>query len=473
MDGGAPGMKSRKLDVLFIHVGRRSADHCDTLIMPVGLVMLADHLERHGLAAGVLNLSVELLENPRFNVERFIERCGPGVLAFPLHWHSQLKDALACLARLKRRFPQKTTVAGGFSASLFFRDILALPGAPDFIIRGDAEKPLLALCRSLLRGVPGLARVPNLAWRRQDGTVEATPQSYVATGRDLSGLSYSNLDLILNKENVMKYSDEQEAPLRRRPGERPPDCGKVFYVAGRGCANECSFCGGASGTQALANGRRGAIYKPAGTVVKDLRLLLAAGVRKVHFAFDPLPRAGYYPDLFSRLRRAGLRFKATFEAFGLPTERFLRAYAEALPGSRVIVSPESGSERVRRLNRCDFYKNPDLLSRLALMKSLGLEHTVCFSVGLPFETRRDFLATLRLAGKVKKLCPKGEVFMSPIQLEPFSPLYRTPQKYGASLDWTSLKDFLEQKPRTLGYSAGLMGEREVWEKAALFNRAMR
>src|SRR3989338_1205179 len=99
MDGGAPGMKSRKLDVLFIHVGRRSADHCDTLIMPVGLVMLADHLERHGLAAGVLNLSVELLENPRFNVERFIERCGPGVLAFPLHWHSQLKDALACLAR--------------------------------------------------------------------------------------------------------------------------------------------------------------------------------------------------------------------------------------------------------------------------------------------------------------------------------------------------------------------------------------
>lgn len=441
--------------------------------MPVGLVMLADHLERHGLAAGVLNLSVELLENPRFNVERFVERCGPRVLAFPLHWHSQLQDALACMARLKSRFPQKTTVAGGLSASLFFRDILALPGAPDFIVRGDAEKPLLALCRSLLRGGVGLARVPNLAWRRGDGTVAANPQSYVATGRDLSGLSYSNLDLILNKENVMKYSGAQEAPLRRRPGGRQPDCGKVFYVAGRGCVNECSFCGGASGTQALANGRRGAVFKPAATVVKDLRLLLAAGVTKVHFAFDPLPRAGYYPDLFSRLRRAGLKFKATFEAFGLPTERFLRAYAEALPGSRVIISPESGSERVRRLNRCDFYANRALLSRLALMRALGLQQSVCFSVGLPFETRRDFLATLRLAGEVRKLCPKAEVSMSPIQLEPFSPLYRRPKEYGAALERTSLKDFIGQKPLTLGYSAGLMGESEVWEKAALFNRAMR
>lgn len=466
-------MRSRKLDVLFVHVGRRLADRCDTLIMPVGLVMLADHLERHGLAAGVLNLSVELLENPRFNVERFVERCGPAVLAFPLHWHSQLKDTLSCMARLKRRFPQKKTVAGGFSASLFFRDILTLPGAPDFIIRGDAEKPLLALCRSLRQGVPDLARVPNLAWRRQDGTVASTPQSYVATGRDLSGLSYANLDLILNKENVMKYSDAQEAPLRRRRGGRQPDYGEAFYVAGRGCVNECSFCGGSIGTQALANGRRGAIYKPAATVVKDLRLLLAAGVRKVHFAFDPLPRAGYYPDLFSRLRRAGLRFKATFEAFGLPTERFLRAYAEALPGSRVVISPESGSERVRRLNCCDLYGNSDLLSRLALMKSLGLEQTICFSVGLPFDTRRDFLETLRLAGRVKKLYPQTEVFMSPIQLEPFSPLYRRPKRYGAALQRTSLKDFIEQKPRTLGYSTGLMGDLEVWEKAALFNRVMR
>ena len=458
-----PARAAAGLDCLFIHAGRSFSGRRDLLLMPAGLVPLADALEHAGFRTRVLNLPLKQLENPGFSLASFLRESRPALVCLPLHWHAQSPGVAALARQVRRHLPAASIVLGGITASFFAEEVLAEIPEADFVIKGDGERPLTELARALLSGDKRLGAVPNLLWR-EGGKVIHGVKRYAAGSRDMDGLDFSRLDLILNKDFCLK--DIWRTGPRLAAFEDGP---KVYYVAGRGCDSNCSFCGGGSRAQAAIAGRRSVVFRSAEKAAADLAAFSRQGVDKVHFCFDPLRAAEYYPRLFGLLRRRGLKFMAWFECWGLPPESFIAAYAKTFaPGSRLIISPDSGSEEVRRRNRTRYYSNERLLSFAAAAAAAGLRVKACFSTGLPFETGRDFLMTLQLARALKEECG-AEVAISGIALEPAAPMFMAPERYGVTAKKRSFRDFMRRTgPDDLGYSTSLLPRARIERNIAKF-----
>lgn len=462
-------------EYLFIHIGRRTSAGADMLIMPMGLPMLADQLVQAGFRAAVWNYALSSIAGgPSLN--RLVREASPRVVCLPLHWYAQAPAVLAAARGLKKSFPGVKILLGGFTASYFAEEIMRSFPCVDLIIKGDAEVPLVRLARALRDGSP-LARVPNLCWR-DGGRPRDNGLSYVAAPADLGRLSFSSLDLVLNKDEVLK-GRWRCAIKKGRP--RWPDEGdpgpKVYYNPGRGCPYTCSFCGGSRCGQELMCSRSGAVFKPLTSALKDIEGFLSHGVRTMHVCFDPLPSGDYYSRLFREVVRRGLRFSMVFECWGLPSPSFMADFAAAFPAgsgcSRLILSPESGSEKVRRLNKGLFYTNRELLRALAGARSLGISCEACFASDLPGETEEDFAATVSLGRALRSRlgCEKS---MSGIPLEPGSPMSLRPERYGIRVLRRGLADYLGRGAAvSFGYSLKGSGRPAPARKRRVFMTSVR
>jgi radical SAM superfamily enzyme YgiQ (UPF0313 family) len=89
-----------------------------------------------------------------------------------MHWYEHCYGAVETAKFCKQVLPDAWIVMGGLSATGFAREILENFPSVDFIIRGDAEIPLLALARLLLQSgqavdPAALAGIPNLSYRQE------------------------------------------------------------------------------------------------------------------------------------------------------------------------------------------------------------------------------------------------------------------------------------------------------------------
>ena len=174
---------------------------------------------------------------------------------------------------------------------------------------------------------------------------------------------------------------------------------------GRGCVSNCSYCGGGSRAQRHINRRRGVIFRRPEKVAETIEELRRYGFRGCYLSFDPRPLSQpYYLDLFRLLRRRKLGFGFHFSAWNLLSREFLDEFAR-LPreDSAYLISPESGSERVRRVVRGHTYTNSELLENLKHADRLGIRTVVYFSLGGSIGTgrtwRRPWLSRRRSAGR--------------------------------------------------------------------------
>ncbi|MDE2489293.1 MAG: radical SAM protein [Elusimicrobia bacterium] len=454
------------LDILFVHVGRAHSRGRDLLIMPLGLAALADLLERGGVRARVYNAAAAEAAGGAEPLGRVLARLAPRVVGLDLHWHQQTRGVLEAAREVRRALPGAFVVAGGFTASLYDRGLLDAAPEIDAVVRGDAEGPLPDLVRRVLGGERDLSGVANLAWRRGGG-IARNAQTYAACDRDLEDLRYGRLELVLNRDDCLRglWRDEQAGSPEYR------DRRVVFYNPGRGCPHDCSFCGGGRRGQAAINGRPRLARKSPDSALRDLSDFASAGARTVHVCFDPFPDDGWYAELFRRVRAARLELAMVFECWGLPSPAFVAAFAETFgPGSRLILSPESGSERVRRLNKSRPYTNAELAAALETIRARGVAAEVCFGVGLPGETAEDVRATERLAAALSRRFACA-VAASPIAAEPASPVFLDPAARGVALRRRTLADFAAQDgPYDVGYRTEALPEDEIARRALRLER---
>jgi radical SAM superfamily enzyme YgiQ (UPF0313 family) len=400
------------MDCLFVHAGSR-----DTFLLPVGVLALADLLEREGFRARVLNLSLARLKDRGFSLETLLRRRRPRCVALPLHWHQQSETVLETAGTVRKALPSSRILLGGFTASFFAERILKKSQAVDLVIRGDAERPLL----DILKGRP-LDSIPNLTWRRGK-----TPLAYRTSQAMLDRLRFTNLGLL---EDADAYLLESGNWVKDGRTWTPAEGERVFhYCVGRGCLRNCSVCGGGSAAQRLLCGRRGLLAKSVRSVASDLARLRPYGVDRLHLAFGPKELEPYYIRLFSLLRARRLRFRAAFEHWGLPGPGFLAAFSDtfAKPSS-LLLSPGSGSERIRRLNGMAAYSNADLERAVAETARAGIQPKAYFSSGHPFEEGKDLLRTRSLAERLRRV-PGFEPVHCPLQPDPCSPVAREPERY--------------------------------------------
>jgi radical SAM superfamily enzyme YgiQ (UPF0313 family) len=442
-----------RIDCLFLHVPKllnyyRPLHRFSWInLVPMGLFALADFLQRKGISTQIVHMGVERAENRDFSILSYLKEKTPRMVALDLHWHHQSFDVMETAKAIKATFPEVYVLLGGLTASFFHEEILKNFSTVDGIIRGEAETPMVELAQAVLLGKEDFFSIPNLTWRRMD-RILVNPLSYVASEKELNDLSFTNFSLLENFDtylhNVGQPFCGKAAPKNKNwiYSLRPPP---YHLPVGRGCPVQCTWCGGGIQHQETMSGRKEVIFRGVENVLQSIKDAISYGYKTLHISFDPYPhRPEYYLRLFSRIRAEKLSMDCYFESFGLPTIDFIKAFKETFPGrgSLISLSPDVGSERLRRLHKGYPYSNRALVENLQQMEEHQVRCDLFFTLGVPFETEEDLQQTIRFQKKIRQRFRNVRaIHMFTIEMEPNSPWYLDPDAYGVQTSLQSFMDF--------------------------------
>ncbi len=269
---------------------------------------------------------------------------------------------------------------GGYHVT--FQDWEALRGGVvDFVIRGEGERPIVALVKAL-QGVGRISEVPSLSFVR-DGRLVRTPEAEPV--RDLDGLPFPAWDLF---------------PIHRY---------KVFFhgrramsvYTSRGCPFHCSFCVSSS-----FNGIKWRA-RSASSVADEVEILNREyGFRAFafiddNFTLDPRRVVAFTEELDRR------RLDIIWWCFSrvdtiVKNEEMVARMAEA-GARRVFMGLESGSQEV--LNRYGkgiaTYQQEEAIS---ILRRHGIETHGGFILGHPEETKETIKRTIDTAVRLNPYC---------------------------------------------------------------------
>jgi radical SAM superfamily enzyme YgiQ (UPF0313 family) len=418
-------------------------------LIPLGVPALVNVLRGAGIEVQGLNYPLERELDRRFDLRSWL-RAQPGarVVLIDLHWYEHSYGAIRMAVACKEVLPDAWVVLGGLTASAFAREIMERFEAVDFVIRGDAEQPLLALVQQCLGKnetvTPDFSHIPNLTYRRAGGVCE-NPIGYCATAEDLDRLDYADLSFM---EHHTEYFVHEylvtDLPKARAALQTDPFLGRWIATA-RGCKYECSYCGGCKTAHQTLAARDGIVPRSPGAVVDELERLAAAGVEQASLSYD-IAELGdeYWRTFFSLMRQRNIKIGLYNECFQMPTPAFVKRFAQVAERehSCLAFSPLSGNERVRRLNGKRF-TNAELFNVLDALNLHDIFALIYFSLNLPGENEETLKETIALSEEMCQLYPPSRIRImnSCHTLDPLSPMAVYPEKYGIDVTMRTFDDW--------------------------------
>ncbi|HOB51816.1 MAG TPA: radical SAM protein [Acidobacteriota bacterium] len=466
------------LDAVLVHVPRlllrdpMIGPHARVNFPAAGLLALAGELERRGRRCRIVHLGAEKLLDPRFLLADYVGASGAALAAFSLHWHPQTHDTLEAARQLKAARPRVQVVLGGYTAGRFAGEIVAECPFVDAVVRGEGERPLAELLAAVQSGQSEWMDIPNLTWRDTGGVVRHNPISYCADAAELDTADFAALRFYRHPETVCRLQWlvpwDGSARLVQRLGRGQRDAVIHGVFAGRGCPGSCTWCGGSGpGVRRLTGRTVTARRNPARVAESVARLRTDWGIERFYFCFDPDPaREGHTAALVAALERLRPAVRTDFEFFGLPSPELCRLFRRALHhASRVILSPETADESLRRIHRAYPFTNAELEERLDLLNQLRAPTVLYFALGLPGETAAGALATRDYIRRLRRrfACIRS-VHVFPIEMEPGAPWFESPERYGVRLRRRNLGDFAAASAAaapSLGYDTATLTEAEI------------
>ncbi len=205
-----------------------------------GILYLASFLRRNGIEAFVrLTDADETDDEVARSLEGLIAHVRPKLVGISLKWFHHVARARLIAKTLRKVDPSVQIVVGGNTATYFCQDLLAWD-CVDHVILGDGEVPLLALCRGD-EAPPNVVnkKTPQRALEYVDGTAKAD-------------VYYSHFD-----ELFLSELDRHSFP--------------GWVAPGKGCGENCLYCGGTRGMQKATFGRAKPFLRPEESVQKDHR----------------------------------------------------------------------------------------------------------------------------------------------------------------------------------------------------------
>jgi radical SAM superfamily enzyme YgiQ (UPF0313 family) len=438
------------VDIVYIHPAKQEVEArydqfkaCSPYpFIPVGVIGLVNLLRGRGWAVEGLNLPVELLLKPAFDFKGWLASRSPaGLVMIDLHWYEHSYGAIEVARSVKTAWPKTPVLIGGLTATHFSFEIIKEFSEIDYIICGDAEKPLQLLVEYLDGNSSiKLADIPNLVYR-EEGRARWNMISYTATAADLDPLDYVTTNWLHHWES---YAALQCSGAGIVVLDRPQIKGHWLTI-GRGCTFNCAYCGGGKKSHEELAGRDGYVYRSPERVVEDIRRLKERGIDQVALSLDPATfKPAWWQSFFQLIQTQGIRIGLYNEFFQLPSPKFIEALAETadLRYTEVAISPLSGDEKVRQRNG-KFYSNERLLEMLRTLKKFQIPIFIYFSLNLPGETPQTFKNTLRLANQISQTYPPELLRMlNPCHtLDPVSPMLRKPESFDILVKYRTFKDY--------------------------------
>lgn len=445
------------LDCLLIFVPkfknfyRPIGEHMFTVLLPMGLIAMADLIHKKGYKVQILHLGLEKINNPNFSLGNYLAKANPKIAGFSLHWHYQSHDTIEAAREVKLFNPDIFTVLGGLTASYFHKEIIGEFDFIDAVIKGDGELSFLKLLEDVRAGKNNFSEIPNLTWRFEGG-VKINDITYVAGDEDLDKLNFTNFKLLKNHELYLKMQDMRGARWSKGISTKifskfgPP----AYFplLISKGCLVSCSYCGGARLSQLATCGRRNVSVRSIPKVIESIGEAREYGFKEIYISYLPFnDHPDYFEELFENIKLKDIRMNYFLECWALPPESVINAFNRLRSDNfklHIGISPETGSENIRRLNKGFYYSNDELTDRLELIGSLNIPVLLYFSFGMPFETPEDIKSTLHFQDDLRKRF-KNIISISTTSpaLEPASPMFLDPEKYGIVKARNSFKDFIQ------------------------------
>jgi radical SAM superfamily enzyme YgiQ (UPF0313 family) len=438
------------MDILYIHPAKQEVTaRYDKFVacppypmIPVGVVGFVNLLRSQGWRVVGLNLPLEKVLDPVFDLAVWLRKQPqPKLVLIDLHWYEHSFGAIDVARTVKSVWPATPVVIGGLTASNFAEEILTKFPVIDYIIRGDAEKPLRLLAEHCCGGGTfPLEQIPNLLYRAS-GQPRQTQRTYFASTEDLDALDFVSTDWLLHHAS---YAALQHYGGGSIDLHNPVNKGHWLTI-GRGCVFNCIYCGGGKKSHQELAGRNGYVMRTPDKVVADIARLHELGYHQVALSLDP---ATFGPEwwrpFFAGLRAGDVQIGIYNEFFQSPAPEFLDALGGSadLRHTEVAISPLSGDEEVRRKNG-KFYTNERFLAMLGKLKEYEIPIFIYFSLNLPGETPATFRKTLKLAEQVGQIYPHHLLRMlNPCHtLDPLSPMSRQPAAFGMTVTYQTFEDY--------------------------------
>lgn len=460
------GRPKEAAEVLYVHPAKQDVDfYAQHLraqdmgrpygLIPLGVPALVNVLREAGVRVRGMSYPLEMRVDPRFDLRQWLrdQRSRARVVLIDLHWYEHAYGAISVARVCREALPNAWTVLGGLTASGFAEEILRDFPAVDYIVRGDAERPLLDLVQRLLSAdprdtgrEPDVTTVDNLTYRRGDDVV-SHPLAYCATCEDLDRLDYADLSFLDHDDD---YFQHEYIVIDVEATRADPDKTKYrgrWIATARGCKFECSYCGGCRSAHKHLADRDGIVPRSPAIVVAELARLADNGVIQASLSYD-IAEMGrdYWRALLSELRKSGVKIGLYNEFFQLPEPRFIKDFARSVDMSQscLAVSPLSGNERVRRLNG-KHYDNASLFNTLDMLNMINAPIFVYFSLNLPGEDDATIQETVDLAQQIDAMYPSSllKILNSCHTVDPVSPMSQHPEKFGVEVTMTSFRDFYD------------------------------
>lgn len=445
------------MDCLLLHIPKFSSTYLplgeflNITYMPMGLPALANRLNREGFETEILHLGVEWIRDPAWSAVDEAAASDAPMIGADLYWHYQTFDVLDVAERIKARRPDVFFFLGGTTAGYFAVDILKRYPFIDAVVRGDGEIAIVELAEAI-RGKRAMADVANLVWRDADGRVVQNTKSAFSDQAMLDSLVFGDLSALRNREIYVESFGFPLAYPKQFDHERnrvTQRMGRSFFplFVGRGCAWECTFCGGNRKTLRELNGHPTMRFRSVDRVVDDIELALGHGYRTMALCFDPTPQKDdYYVSMFQEIRRRKLEVDFYFECWGLPTQRFLEewnlTFGRGNTDSYLALSPDAGDEAVRRRNKQPFYTDAEFWAAMDMCEEMGVTADVFFTIALPGETIETARKTKAMIERIEQSYSiTRRVMVWSVQLEPGSPQFERPESLGMITDRKHVEDF--------------------------------
>ena len=406
-------------------------------IYPIGFTFLGEYLERNGINTRVINLAQRMLEDPKFDVPRFLSRLNPAAFGIDLHWLTHAQGSLEIARLLKELHPETPIIMGGYSATFFHRELLEYPQV-DFVLRGDStEEPLRILMEAILENRP-VDAIPNLTYRNPDGGMVEHPLTYSPASLEYLGNNYKYMI-----RSAVKYGDWKSLRAFRNWWEYPI----TMILTCRGCTQNCSFCGGAGGALYDYCGRENIAYRAPEKIAYDVELLSHFTTAPIFLVGDLLQGSKDFAletlELISHLDPPN---HIVLELFNPAPRDYFDRVASSVEHFNFQMSPESHDEDIRE-SIGKPYTNADLERNIGWSLEAGCEKfDVFFMIGLPGQTRESVLETVDYCGELlRKYGPRVNPSIGPLApfIDPGCAFHSDPESNGYRIIHKTLKEFSE------------------------------
>ena len=223
----------QKCDILYIHSTKNPTTQDDKRfgIMPMGIIAILNALRAKGYDVLGVNMAVEISLNPQFSLPAMLKDSQYKVLLTDLHWYEHSFGAIYVAEQSKIAHPEIPVVIGGYTTTIYGKEILENFPAVDYAVTGDSDLPTEQLVDYLTGNTNiALTDIPNLIYR--DGCqIVAGEKTWIQISLD--DLDFVSLDFFHHAEQIPYVSTG--GLMQKSPPSQ-------WLCLARGCLYNCAYC---------------------------------------------------------------------------------------------------------------------------------------------------------------------------------------------------------------------------------------